>query len=295
MGSRQTEHGAAADEEECPSGREGDCGSCPNESSTNRRLLLKSVATGGTVALAGCAGLFTTEPEEEPDNYVNESLQDEDDGTDTGSGNGDANLYSVEFLRNEATLDISSDEAILDVGLEEELDLPYQCKVGRCGQCEARVKGDARDYVEIDGQEALDEEDNAEGAFLTCVSSPKTDFAFDERPDAEGDPLSEIESGGGTETFDVTYFGNGADGTTVEVGTDETLLVAGEDEGWDLPFQCREGYCGQCEASYDGNANDVVDMSNPQALDEEEIENGALLTCVSTPKTDFEFDTDPEA
>ena len=289
MGSRQTE---SADGE-CPSGRDGDCGSCPRESSTNRRLLLKSVAAGGTLALAGCAGLFETETEEEPDNYVNESLANNngDTGSENGNGNGNGDLFSVEFLRNEATLDVSGEETILDAGKEAELDLPYQCEVGVCGQCEARVNGDATEFVEIDGQEALDEEDNANGAFLTCVSSPKTDFAFDERPDAEGDPLADVESGGGgSDTFDVTYLGVGSGSETVGVGTDETLLDAGKDEDFNLKFQCEVGVCGQCESSYDGNANDVVDMEGNQYLDDEEIENGALLTCVSTPKTDFEFE-----
>lgn len=177
MGSRQTE---SADGE-CPSGRDGDCGSCPRESSTNRRLLLKSVAAGGTLALAGCAGLFETEAEEEPDNYVNESLQNNggDTGSENGNGNGGEELFSVEFLRNEATLDISGEETILDAGQEAELDLPYQCEVGVCGQCESSYDGNANEVVDMEGNQYLDDEEIENGALLTCVSTPKTDFEFE--------------------------------------------------------------------------------------------------------------------
>lgn len=293
MGSRQTE---SADGE-CPSGRDGDCGSCPRASSTNRRLLLKSVAAGGTLALAGCAGLFETESEEEPDNYVNDSLQNTNGGdtggeNENGNGNGEQQLYDVEFLRAQQTVEIGAEEIILEAGENAGLDLPFQCRVGRCGQCEAKVNGDANEFVDMsDDQTALSEDEIADGSFLTCVSSPTTDFACDERPDNEGDPLADVEpGGGGSDTFDVTYLGVGSGSETVGVGTDETLLEAGKDEDFNLKFQCEVGVCGQCESSYDGNANDVVDMDGNQYLDDEEIENGALLTCVSTPKTDFEFE-----
>ncbi|MFB6137393.1 MAG: 2Fe-2S iron-sulfur cluster-binding protein, partial [Halobacteriaceae archaeon] len=68
-----------------------------------------------------------------------------------------------------------------------------------------------------------------------------------------------------------------------------SLLEAGEDEGWDLPYACREGQCLSCAGRItDGDASEYMQMSNNEVLSDEEIEKGYCLTCVAYP-TDGEF------
>jgi 2Fe-2S type ferredoxin len=91
------------------------------------------------------------------------------------------------------------------------------------------------------------------------------------------------------ETFEIEFVKEGA---TIEVAENETILEAGEDEGWDLPYQCREGQCISCGARItDGPAEDFVSHWHNQMLGEEELEEGYALTCVAYPKADFSIET----
>jgi 2Fe-2S type ferredoxin len=91
------------------------------------------------------------------------------------------------------------------------------------------------------------------------------------------------------EYFEVEY---AKEGTTIEVANNETLLEAGEDEGWDLPYACREGQCVSCGAHIpDGDSRDFVVHDNQQMLDDPELEDGYVLTCVAYPKAEFTIET----
>ncbi|QSG04008.1 2Fe-2S iron-sulfur cluster-binding protein [Natranaeroarchaeum sulfidigenes] len=271
---------------DCDSEAAGDCTNCPNaDTNARRRRVLTALAAGSTAAVAGCAGLFDTGEDDSQENFVSE------DADENGEENGEEALaYELEFLRNEETLDIAEDEIILDAGLDADLDLPYQCEVGTCGQCVAQVNGDANDVVEMDGNEYLDDSEIEDGAFLTCVAEPRADFSMDERPDEGDSPLDDVEE---AQTFAVEYLGHDTGGTTLNVPEDEELLYPALDEGWDLPYQCEVGVCGQCVAEVDGDANDVVEMDGNDYLSEEEVEDGQLLTCVAQPRDDFTLDTEP--
>ena len=81
-------------------------------------------------------------------------------------------------------------------------------------------------------------------------------------------------------------------GTTIEVANNETLLDAGEDEGWDLPYACRQGQCLSCSGYLpDGPADDFIRHSQNDTLNQEEMDNGYCLTCVAHPTTDFTIET----
>ena len=91
------------------------------------------------------------------------------------------------------------------------------------------------------------------------------------------------------ETFEIEFVKEGA---TIEVPENETLLDAGEDEGWDLPYQCRECQCISCSARIaDGPSEDFVTHWHNQMLGEEELGDGYALTCVAYPKADFSIET----
>ena len=140
-------------------------------------------------------------------------------------------------------------------------------------------------------------------------SVPETDFAEPMNrsfgagggataiPEGEAGELGEGEEGaeGGdipedeVEYFDVEF---AKEGETVEVANNETLLVAGEDEGWDLPYACRQGQCVSCGGQIqDGDARDYVEHDNQQMLEEAELEEGYVLTCVAYPRDSFTLET----
>jgi 2Fe-2S type ferredoxin len=91
------------------------------------------------------------------------------------------------------------------------------------------------------------------------------------------------------EYFDVEFV---KEGETIEVANNEPLLDQGEDEGWDLPYACREGQCVSCAAHIpDGDARDFIEHDDQEMLDDPELEEGYVLTCVAYPRADFSIET----
>jgi len=119
--------------------------------------------------------------------------------------------------------------------------------------------------------------------------------------DAEGE-LEEGDEGEETEGFDPTSIPEDEvetyeiefekEGESLEVANNETILEAGEDEGWDLPYACRQGQCVSCAGQIGGgNAEDYVRHSNNEVLFEEDLEDGYCLTCVAYPTREFTITT----
>ncbi|SFH03425.1 ferredoxin [2Fe-2S] [Halopelagius inordinatus] len=82
-------------------------------------------------------------------------------------------------------------------------------------------------------------------------------------------------------------------GETVEVANNKTVLESGEDEGWDLPYACRQGQCVSCagQITSGGNSEDYVVHDDQQMLADEELDEGYTLTCVAYPRDDFTIET----
>jgi 2Fe-2S type ferredoxin len=81
-------------------------------------------------------------------------------------------------------------------------------------------------------------------------------------------------------------------GETVELSNDQPILEQGEDEGWDLPYACRQGQCVSCAGRIaDGPSEDFVEHDNQQMLEEAEIDDGYTLTCVAYPRDSFSIET----
>ena len=63
----------------------------------------------------------------------------------------------------------------------------------------------------------------------------------------------------------------------------ETLLESARRAGLSPPFSCEAGNCGTCMGKVlEGNAT----MRVNDALDEDEVEDGYILTCQAVPDTD---------
>ena len=106
--------------------------------------------------------------------------------------------------------------------------------------------------------------------------------AGDESPAAIPDDEAEV--------FEIEYV---KEGETVEVKENETLLEAGEEENWDLPYACREGQCISCAGHITdgGNAEEYVEHHENQMLGEPELDDGYTLTCVAYPTDDLTLET----
>ncbi len=84
------------------------------------------------------------------------------------------------------------------------------------------------------------------------------------------------------------------DNRIIAVRAGETLLDAGLREGIALPFDCRNGGCGECKATLRSGSVDFG-AYQPGVLASEERAAGKILPCVCTPREDIELEYVPAA